>query len=86
MFADNFLFSNLLLANDNLPTFGSESGLNLAVCDLRRNYYDFGGAKLTSEILRHFTLFLVICSLILPLLIDYLETPIKRTELNLTEH
>jgi hypothetical protein len=82
--ADYYLFPLSIEKDFNLSTFGNESGVHIVACDLRKSYYDLGGFTFVSEILRHFALFLFLAALVSPLIVEYLQKPIKRTELNLT--
>jgi hypothetical protein len=47
-------------------------------------FFDLGGATFVSEIMRHLALFLILTSVLLPMFLKYMEEPIERTELNLT--
>ncbi len=81
---DYIWFSPAIPQNENGVSFGISVYERPFFLFDKNPFYDLGGTTFVSEILRHFVLFLFFASAILPMFITYLEKPIERTELNLT--
>jgi hypothetical protein len=81
---DQYIFPFSVEVNYNLSTIGNESGVRFSDGVWKKHYYDLGGTTFVSEILRHFALFLFFVAFVSPLIVEYLQKPIERTELNLT--
>jgi hypothetical protein len=91
------LFAGLLVLIDFIwfppPVFQNESGITFGIGLYERPFFlfdknpffDLGGSTFAAEIMRHLALFLILTSVLLPIFFKYMEKPIERTELNLTD-